>query len=165
MTRNFFVPVMQKVVGKNVFVELSINMCLLLASYCCSANDHKHGDLEQMTTNTAAERAPSFSESFGGMKHEMKTLARLVPSEGARELGISLCFQLPRPLDFLCLQSLPVSSTLQGCPSYGCCQMLNLLEAAQPVTRWQNGYTGSVSLWESRHSVHNTLYTDLPFHL
>lgn len=70
---------MQKVVGKNVFVELSINMCLLLASYCCSANDHKHGDLEQMTTNTAAERAPSFSESFGGMKHETKTLAGLFP--------------------------------------------------------------------------------------
>lgn len=42
-------PITQKVAGKNVFVELSINMCLLLASYCCSANDHKHGGLEQMT--------------------------------------------------------------------------------------------------------------------
>lgn len=118
-----------------------------------------------MTIDTAAEGAPSFSERSGGVKHKMKTLAWPVPSEGVRELGISCGFQLPRPLDFLCLQSLPVSSTLQGCPSYGCCQVLNLLEAAQPVTWWQNDYTGPVSLWESQHSVHNTLYIDLPFHL
>lgn len=59
MTRNISVPIMQEALGKNVFVEPSINMCLLLASYCCCNKGPRPGVRwpEQRTINTAADGA------------------------------------------------------------------------------------------------------------